>query len=242
MGKQRPWLAGLMAVIGITALYRGRIRPWMYTWGAADEEVTAVLPGDELVPPGTPRTTRALTIDAPRRTVWAWLAQIGEDRGGFYSYSWLERIVGARIHNANTIHQEWQDLNVGDSVWLARRYGENARQVVAFVQPDSYLVLMAPRDFERMQRGETVSGMWGFYLRRRAGWTRLVVRGSGGAVGHAWFEAAHFVMEVGMMRGLRDRAERTSRYAFAHQLSLAGQERHGQEDLPATPIDSLVNS
>jgi hypothetical protein len=97
MGKQRPWLAGLMAVVGAVALYRMRLRPWMYTWGADDDEVTAVLPGDELVSSHTMPTTRALTIDAPIAAVWAWLAQVGEDRGGFYSYSLLERGCG-RAH------------------------------------------------------------------------------------------------------------------------------------------------
>jgi hypothetical protein len=31
-------------------------------------------------------TTRAVKIDAPVGAVWPWLAQIGPDRGGFYSY------------------------------------------------------------------------------------------------------------------------------------------------------------
>jgi hypothetical protein len=35
--------------------------------------------------------------------------------------------------------------------------------------------------------GQHASGSWGFYLRRKNGWTRLLVRGSGGAVGHAAF-------------------------------------------------------
>ena len=90
----------------------------------APTKSNAVLPGDELVQPGVPRTTRAVTIDAPVDAVWPWLAQIGEDRGGFYSYSLLERAVGARIHNADAIHPEWQELRVGDTIWLARRYGE----------------------------------------------------------------------------------------------------------------------
>ena len=51
-----------------------------------------------------------MTIDAPIAAVWPWLAQIGEDRGGFYSYSLLERAVGAHIQNANTVHPEWQDV------------------------------------------------------------------------------------------------------------------------------------
>lgn len=200
-----------MAVIGAVALYRGGLRLWMYTWGADSDEITAELPGDELVSAATPRTTRAVTIDAPISAVWPWLAQIGEDRGGFYSYSLLERAVGAHIHNANIIHQEWQDVRVGDTVWLARRYGEAARQVVAAVEPNSHLVLVSPRDFERVQRGQKASGAWAFYLRRKDGWTRLIARGSGGAVGHGSFDIPHFVMEQKMLRGIRNRAQQTRR-------------------------------
>ena len=200
-----------MAVVGVVALYRMRLRPWMYTWGADDDEVTAVLPGTSSWPRTRRRTTRAVTIDAPIAAVWPWLAQIGEDRGGFYSYSVLERAVGAHIHNANTVHPEWQDVRVGDTVWLARRYGDAARQVVAAVAPGSHLVLMLPGDFERVQQGMKASGAWGFYLRRKDGWTRLIARGSGGAVGHVAFDVPHFVMEQKMMRGIRDRAEQMRR-------------------------------
>ena len=137
--------------------------------------------------------------------------QIGEDRGGFYSYSLLERAVGAHIHNAGTIHPEWQDLCVGDSVWLARRYGDAARQVVAAVEPESHLVLMSPGDFDRVQRGEKASGAWTFCLRQQNAWTRLLVRGTGEVVGKTGFDIAHFVMEQKMMRGIRDRAQRLRR-------------------------------
>jgi hypothetical protein len=211
MGKQRTCLAALMAAVGVAALYKGRLRPWMYRWSASDDEITAKLPGDELVAATGPSTTRAVTIDAPIAVVWPWLAQIGEDRAGFYSYSWLERAVGAHIHNSNTIHPEWQDIRVGDSIWLARRYGESARQVVAAVEPNSHLLLMSSDDFERVRHGLKASGAWGFYLREQGGWTRLVVRGSGGAVGHAAFDLPHFVMEQKMMRGIRHRAEQLRR-------------------------------
>jgi hypothetical protein len=200
-----------MAVAGVAALYKRGLRPWMYQWGATDDEITAQLPGDALVATTGPPTTRAVTIDAPIADVWPWLAQIGEDRAGFYSYSWLERAVGAHIHNADSVHPEWQDIRVGDTVWLARRYGESARQVVAAVKPNSHLVLMSPADFERVQRGLKASGAWGFYLFEQGGWTRLVVRGSGGAVGHAAFDISHFVMEQKMMLGIRHRAEQMRR-------------------------------
>jgi hypothetical protein len=200
-----------MAAVWVAALFCGRGRAWMYSWGARGDEVEATLPGDELVSAATPRTTRAVTIDAPADAVWPWLVQIGEDRGGFYSYSLLERAVGARIHNADAIHPEWQELHVGDTIWLARRYGQGARQVVAAVKPQSDLILVSADDFDRLRRGEKASGAWSFYLRPEVGWTRLIVRGSGGAVGHAVFDIPHFVMEQKMMRGIRKRAERTRR-------------------------------
>ena len=207
MGKQRPVLSGLMAAIGLVGLYRAEIRPRMCTWGAHGDEVLAPLPGDELVSEHALRTSRAVTIDAPVESVWPWLAQIGENRGGFYSYSMLERAVGADIHNARTIHPEWQDLRIGDTIWLAQRYGAGARQVVVAVRANSHLVLMSLRDYERVQRGEKASGAWGFHLLREEGRTRLLVRGSGGAVGKAVFDIPHFVMEHKMMRGIRDRAQ-----------------------------------
>ena len=204
-------MADLAAVGAVTAMCWGRLRQWIFTWGADDDEVTRVLPGDELVVDGAPRTTRALSIDAPTAMVWPWLAQIGEDRGGFYSYSWLERVVGAHIRNADTVHPEWQDISVGDTVWLARRYGDVARQVVAKVKPRSHLILTSPGDLQRIQHGEMASGSWGFHLSEQDGWTRLIVRGSGGPVGHALFDIPHFVMEQKMMRGIRQRAERARR-------------------------------
>lgn len=207
MGKQHATLAGVMAAVAVGAIYRFHIRPWLYTCGAEPAEIDATLPGDDMVVSGSPRTTRALTIDASADQVWPWIAQIGENRGGFYSYAWLERAVGADIHNADIIHPEWQDLHVGETVWLARRFGSSGRQVVAAVEPGAHLVLVSPSDFDRLQSGEKASGAWVFVVREKAGWTRLLIRGSGGAVGHVWFDIPHFVMERKMMRGIRKRAE-----------------------------------
>jgi hypothetical protein len=69
--------------------YAFAIRPWHLRWGATDEEVEKPLPGDELVPDPGIQSTRAITVHAPVEKVWQWLAQVGQDRGGFYSYEWL---------------------------------------------------------------------------------------------------------------------------------------------------------
>jgi hypothetical protein len=219
MGKQRPLLTALMAAVGLVGIYRAELKPRMYAWGAECGEVDAPLPGDEVVRADATRTTRALTINAPVASVWPWLAQIGEDRGGFYSYAWLERAAGAQIHNADRIHPEWQKPQVGDTVWLARRYGQMARQIVAAVKPNSHLVLMSPEDYEVVRSGGKASGAWGFHLQGRNGWTRLAVRGSGGAVGHAVFDIPHFVMEQKMMRGIRDRAQEAYRQEAGGKLT-----------------------
>jgi hypothetical protein len=85
-------------------------------WGAAPDEVAAVLPGDELVPDPAEQTTLAVSVDAPADEVWAWLVQIGQDRGGMYSYDALENLIGLDIHSTDEIREEWQHLAVGDRV------------------------------------------------------------------------------------------------------------------------------
>lgn len=195
--------------IGAAALaYQRVLRPWMYRWGATDDEVACVLPGDDLVEPGRARTTRALTVDAPVDAVWPWLAQIGEDRGGFYSYDLLERLAGADMHNAGEISPQWQDVHAGDTVWLARRYGSRAAMIIAEVTPLSHLALVSVTDFDRIRHGGRASGAWTFVLRPTDRGTRLIARGTGRPVGNPVYDIAHFVMERGMLRGLAGRAER----------------------------------
>jgi hypothetical protein len=181
----------------------------MYTWGACAGEVDAMLPGDELVAASALCTTRGVTIDASSEAVWQWLVQIGEDRGGFYSYDWLERLVGARIHNTATVRPEWQQLHVGSIIWVARRYGRGAQMVVAAVESGSHLIMVSPSDFRRVQNGAKASGSWAFHLRPHGRDTRLLARGRGGAVGHISFDVPHFIMEQKMLRGIRDRASRS---------------------------------
>lgn len=213
LGRARPVLADILAVIGLGAVYLAHVRPRLYTWGARDSETRATLPGDELVTAGAPRTTRAVTIRAAAGEIWPWLAQIGEDRGGFYSYDLLERAVGADVHNTDVIHPEWQRLEVGDTIWLARHYGPAARQVVAAVQPASHLVLVSATDYRRLQRGQRAAGAWAFILRPDGAGSRLLARGSGGAVGHFWFDVPHFVMEQKMLHGIACRVHRRQRLA-----------------------------
>ena len=103
--------------LGLAALIVGRR---FRDWGATKGECEAVLPGDELIPEPADVTTRAVTVEAPSDEVWRWLVQIGQNRGGFYSYDWLQNAAGLRIHSADWICPEWQQLRVGDVVRLVR--------------------------------------------------------------------------------------------------------------------------
>ncbi len=189
---------------GALATYVLAVRPWHLRWGATDEEVNERLPGDELVPHPNVAATHAITIDAPVEEVWPWLVQIGQDKGGFYSYSWLENIVGCRLRNADHIMPEFQQLQVGDAV---RLHPDVPPLPVLICEPPRTLVL--GNNVER-------PGVWGFHLKPLdEGMTRLVIRGTGDwesgvfswLLARSVFEPAHFIMERKMMLGIKSRAE-----------------------------------
>ena len=77
-------------------------------WGATDAEIQGTLPGDELVPHPKGGFTQAITIRSPRDRVWPWVGQIGQGRGGFYSYDFLENLIGCNIHSVDRIVPEYQ--------------------------------------------------------------------------------------------------------------------------------------
>jgi hypothetical protein len=102
-------------LLGAAALAAGA-RCRHRNWGATPDECARRLPGDELIPEPATTTTRATSIDAPPALVWPWLVQIGQGRGGWYSYDWIENLLGLDIHSTFEIRDEWQRLAVGDRV------------------------------------------------------------------------------------------------------------------------------
>jgi hypothetical protein len=173
--------AALLAAGGALAAY-ALLRPRMKNWGASDSEQSMSLPGDDLITGASTTGTMATTIDAPPEIVWAWLAQMGCDRAGFYSWDRLDN--GGRA-SADRIHPEWQDLKEGDRV-LSAPDGSHWFDV-ALLEPQRTLVLraslsvptahqFAPRlGFPRAYS----DGTWTFHLRSIGdGGTRVIVRGS----------------------------------------------------------------
>lgn len=94
------------------------IRPWHMSWGATSAELTRPLPNDDLVPNPKAKATHGITLNAKAAEVWPWIAQIGQGRGGFYSYDWLENLFGCDIHNVDRILPEFQELREGDGIKL----------------------------------------------------------------------------------------------------------------------------
>lgn len=180
-------------------------------WGATDDEVAAALPGDELLARSDLTATRAITVQARPAEVWPWLSQVGQGRGGFYSYDRLENLVGCNIRSADRIVPEWQKVAVGDDVHLHPAVA----MLVARMDPGRALVLRggvpigtAPPPYD---------GTWAFVLRDGPhDTTRLLMRERYSYT--RWWSALVLepvellsaLMSRRMLLGIRDRTERVS--------------------------------
>ncbi len=92
--KRWQWAAIGGGLVASAAIYARWMRPWFHRWGATPEELSRSHRGDDLVPDPTYQATLAVTVDAPARDIWPWLMQLGNGRGGLYSYDWLDRLFG----------------------------------------------------------------------------------------------------------------------------------------------------
>ena len=115
--SSRSVAGGVLIAASAVAAYEAVGRPWQRRWGATDEELALPLTGDELVAEPASQVTRAITVEAPSEVVWPWIVQIGADRGGFYSYDWLENVFGLGIDGTDRIVPAWQARAVGDLVF-----------------------------------------------------------------------------------------------------------------------------
>ncbi len=201
---------GLGAAVLLYATVVVVTRPITMHWGTTAEERTARLPGDELTEEARYRIDHGITINAPADSVWPWLAQMGQDRGGFYSYAWLERLVGDHITNADRVHPEWQNVEPGQLVratqedYLGGRLGNEVGWRVVSVVPGRALVLENWGAFVVQPVDANTSR---FLIRTRGPGTPTLTGVVLGPLNVFVFEPAHFIMQRGMMRGVRARAE-----------------------------------
>jgi len=216
------------AALGAAACaYFSKIRPWHLRYGATDEEVARLLPGDELIPDAKIEATRAISVRARPDDVWPWVVQLGQDRGGFYTYDWLENVFALGIHSTDRILHEWQHRDVGDFV-RGGAWGSSGWYVME-IEPPRVLVLQAGDE----RRGRPArpddppvgTFTWSFVAEDSAeGETRLIVRARWGFTNSLArplvevFESANFVMTQRMLRGIKDRGERTAACRRAVEL------------------------
>jgi len=187
----------------------------LLTWGSTPDEVARALPGDELVRSPHLTSTRSITVRAAAVDVWPWLAQMGQGRGGLYSYDWLENLAGCQMRSADRVVPEWQSVEVGDPF----RLHPDLALRVARIDPGEALVVegrVSPTGQETSGSDAPYDFSWAFVLvpvgqdatrliireryRYHAPWVRLMVEP---------VSVISSVMTERMMRGIRYRAERS---------------------------------
>jgi hypothetical protein len=215
--KKAAKIIGNLAILAIVAgvVYLVFIHSWHLRWGASDDEVHQLLPGDDLIAEPNYQCTRAVTILAPAEDIWPWLVQIGQDRGGFYSYNWIENLFGLDIHNVYQIVPEWQHLEKGDMVRLSPLY---PMEVVVMEEARAIVYKLPPN-------GRIKQTTWAFVLHPlNSQTTRLIVRMRLNTVGAPittliLFDPGHFIMERKMMLGIKEVAEASRGIAAGHHFS-----------------------
>lgn len=197
--KIKRFLAGIGLTLLVLVLGYSLIRPVHLRWGASDADLQRPMPGDL----GGSRWTRAVLIEAAPDQIWPWLVQFGQGRGGWYSYDWLENLLGFEIHTASRILPEYQNPQIGEPICMSAAFCPSAVHVVE------------PYQWFGWQAAESGSPVWTFtfgLFPEGINRTRLVVRESfnpafmppAAAIG---LEIPDTVMELKMLDTLKARAE-----------------------------------
>jgi hypothetical protein len=197
-------LPTLLVIFTFAALYWFPIRRWMGRWGTTPSDLSRVMAGDDLIADPTYSGTMAVIVNARPEDIWPWLVQMGYQRGGLYSYDWLDRLFGFLDRPSTArILPEFQHLAVGDEIPLGRGPG----WPVASMEPPRALVL-------DMRNMGSIDWVWQFGLYTvEEKQTRLVSRSRVHArTIWAWLltsaiEPAGFIMTRRMLLGLKQRAE-----------------------------------
>jgi hypothetical protein len=185
----------LAVVLGVLAL-----RPFYLNWGATAEDRGRAMPGDLS---GT-RWTRAIIIGATPEQIWPWLVQFGQGRGGWYSYDWLENLLGFDIHTAPGIVPEYQNPQIGEKICMSATFCVSA---VSVMEPHQW--------FGWQARDDTGKPIWSFtfgLFPLDSTHTRLVVRESFDPIdmpvaATTALEIPDAVMVQKMLSTLKERAE-----------------------------------
>ena len=233
MTFRRRIFRGLLLALttaAVVTVFLTIVRPAYLNWGATAEERIRPLPGDDIVPQSGSQATRAITIKAPLSTVWPWLAQLGQDRGGFYSYDLLENAVGCDMPTDDVLRPDRQNWSLGDRLWM---YPPHKAGGIGFATLRSYEPGHALGFATRLtgtSLAEPENGSWSFVaIPLGAHTTRILVRGRGAPRTSIWllafdrifFEPVHFMMERRMLIGLQQLAETGTRSRLSNHWQIA---------------------
>jgi hypothetical protein len=197
------YLLSVAVLATLLAVYLVALHPWLMNWGATTQERWMMLPGDDSTLRPDEYFTRAISINASPAEVWPWLLQVGQDRAGFYSNTWLENLFAGDIHNGNDVRPDWQRRAVGDKVPMAGAeaealLGDYTKLTVRILEPE-LVIGDIPGRFVLLGQSD--------------GTMRLLVREPldiperTGVLGPLLWDPMHFAMEQRMLRGIKERAE-----------------------------------
>ena len=180
------------------------------------------MPGDQVIRRPDVVCTHATTINAPPQQVWPWLQQVGWHRGGWYTARWVDRLLFPdHWASADELLPDYQHLAVGDFIPDGSPETGCGFTVVE-PEPARFLLLHSTTHLPRSWRDRRIAALhwtWVFVLTRwrRGRRTRFVFRWRGRidpwwlrVLCHAVIVPADFIMSRDMLRGLRQRAERTA--------------------------------
>jgi hypothetical protein len=197
LGSALGILVGLLIAVAVIGTYLQVLGPWQRRWGATDDEVRRAMPGDDLLRPGAPSTTRAIAINASPEEVFPWLLQIGYGRGGWYSYDWIDNDGKPSLER---IDPALQRLAVGERIQMLPGMGPVVREIVA----DHHIVSRGETDSWCLLVEPTPDGRARLISRWRQDWPKT----AGTYVWLAVADPGAFLMEQKMLRRIRDLAER----------------------------------
>jgi hypothetical protein len=232
----------LVVVLACAVVYWFPVRRWMSRWGSTPSDLRRVMAGDALLGNATYSGTLSVSVNAPREDIWPWLVQLGYQRGGLYSYDWLDRLFGYLDRpSATRILPEFQHLTVGDEIPLGRGPG----WPVGAIEPYRSLVL-------DMRNMGGIDWVWQFGLYpvdeqrtqlvsrsrvyARTVWARLLT---------SVIEPAGFLMTRRMLLGIKERAEARDtgqRARNARTVRLTSALSQAGDSWPHAPLSDRVSA
>ena len=208
MNKQIKKILALIIILSFQVIiYLLFFRPYLVKWGASVEEITMRMPGDKYSQ--SISCTRSINIKSSINVVWGYLADLGADRRGYYSYDYLEKLYGCKM--AKVMKEKERKLYAGRIIPIDSSGKSNIGFKVLEVEQGKSFVLEN----------------WGSFVVKRidSNYTRLTVRTNENKAGNIFmemynsiFDALHYIMERRMMLGIKDISEGNYNYSSGKDI------------------------